>query len=247
LKKQLWRGSLNGSGWPLLPCPKCNGGDLRLLKETLKTEIPKYARSMDFDPNTPERFTMLLHCARAGCGEVVAVAGEVWTEPEANHENEIEWVRGYKPHYMRPAPPLIEVPKKTPTEVVKELKLSFELYWVDYNVCAARLRTSLERMMDHFGVTKTRIHKKDPNKPGKRRVLDLSARIDMFAKKVDTKQHRETLHALRTIGNLGVHSSKVTQAAMLDAYQLYERALEDLFKDRGESTKAIIKRLRAHR
>lgn len=77
---------------------------------------------------------------------------------------------------MRPAPPIIEVPKKTPAEVVKELKLSFELYWVNYNVCASRLRTSLEHMMDHFGVTKTRIHKKDPSKPGKRRVLDLSAR-----------------------------------------------------------------------
>jgi hypothetical protein len=149
---------------------------------------------------------------------------------------------------MRPAPPIIEIPKKTPAEVVKELKLSFELYWVDYSVCASRLRTSLERMMDHFGVVKTRIQEnKDLSKPGKRRVLDLSARIDKFAKKLGSTEHSETLHALRTIGNLGTHSSKVSQAAALDAYQLYEMALEDLFKDRGESAKDIIKRLKAHR
>lgn len=130
---------------------------------------------------------------------------------------------------------------------MKELKLSFELYWGDYSVCASRLRTSLERMMDHFGVAKTRIQKKDAAKDGKRRVLDLSARIDMFANKIGSKEHSETPHALRTIGNLGAHSSKVSQAAVLDAYQLCEMALEDLFKDRGESTKAIIKRLKAHR
>jgi uncharacterized protein DUF4145 len=102
--------------------------------------------------------------------------------------------------------------------------------------------------MDHFGVAKTRIQKdKDSTKPGRRRVLDLSARIDKMAKKIGTAEHSEILHALRTIGNLGTHSSKVNQSAVLDAYQLYEMALADLFKDRGESAKEIIKRLKAHR
>lgn len=248
MKKHLWKGALNKSGWPFLPCPKCAAGELRMLPETLKSQVPKYARSPDFDPNIPHRFTMILQCARSSCGETVAVAGEVWLDQEVTDENELEWVKTYKPYYMRPAPPLIEIPRKTPAEVVKELKLSFELYWTDYNVCASRLRTSLERMMDHFEVAKTRIQKdKDPNKPGKRRVLDLAARIDKFAKKIGTVEHSETLHALRTIGNLGTHSSKVTQAAMLDAYQLYEMALQDLFKDRGESAKDIIKRLKVHK
>src|SRR5665213_287837 len=149
---------------------------------------------------------------------------------------------------MRPAPPIIAIPKRLLTEVVKELRLSFELYWVDYSVCASRLRTSLERMMDHFSIAKTRIQKdKDVSKPGKRRALDLSARINMFAKKLGSTEHSDTLHALRTIGNLGTHSSKVSQAAMLDAYQLYEMALSDLFKDRDEAAKEIIKRLKAHR
>jgi hypothetical protein len=246
VKKSLWKGAINSVGWPFLPCPRCNG-NLRMMKDSLKSKIPRYARKDHFDPNTPDRFVMLLECANTACGEVVSVAGEVWPDQDVTPENELEWVPTYRPYYMRPAPPIIDIPKKTPAEVVKEVKLSFELYWTDYSVCASRLRTSLERIMDHFGVAKTRIQKKDVTKPGKRRVLDLSARIDLFGKKVGTTEHSETLHALRTIGNLGTHSSKVSQAAMLDAYQLYEMALADLFKDKGESAKDIIKRLKAHR
>jgi hypothetical protein len=246
LKKELWKNALNSSGWPFLPCPRCSG-DLRILKDSLRSHVVTYARSSDFDPNIPFRFVMLLQCAKSRCGEVVSVAGEVWYDQEVDQDHNLEWVKTYRPYYMRPAPPIISVPKKTPAEVVKELELSFGLYWSDYNVCASRLRTSLERVMDHFGVAKTRIQKKDITKPGKRRALDLSARIDMFAKKVGSTEHSETLHALRVIGNLGTHSSKVTQAAMLDAYQLYEMALGDLFKDRGESAKDIIRRLKKHR
>jgi hypothetical protein len=191
---------------------------------------------------------MLLVCAKTGCGETVAVAGEVIMEQQVDEEHDLNWVPTYQPAFMRPPPPIITIPSRTPADVVKELKLSFELYWVDYSVCASRLRTSLERMMDHFGVAKTRIQEnKDPNKPGKRRVLDLSARIDKWVKKIGPTEHSETLHALRTVGNLGTHSSKVTQAAMLDAYQLYELALEELFKDRGESAKDIIRRLKSHK
>jgi len=53
------------------------------------------------------------------------------------------------------------------------------------------------------------------------------------------------LHALRVVGNLGTHGEKMTRAKMLDAYQLYEMALNQIFEDKKESMKAIIKRLRA--
>jgi Domain of unknown function (DUF4145) len=247
LEKRLWKHALNTSGWPFLPCPRCTG-DLRILEGSLKSRVPRYWHSDHFDPNMPERFTMILQCVKSGCGEAVAVAGEVWADQDVTEENELEWVKTYKPFYMRPAPPIIGVPKRTPREVVTELNLSFELYWTDYSVCASRIRTSLDRLMDHFGVAKTRIQaNQNPAKPGKRRMLDLSARIDKFARKINSNEHSEMLHALRHIGNLGTHSSKVSQPAVLDAYQLYEMALDGLFKDKGESAKDIIKRLKKHR
>jgi Domain of unknown function (DUF4145) len=184
LKKALWKSALNKSGWPFLPCPKCEG-DLKILEGTLKSRVPRYADKHYFDPTVPERFVTMLVCAKPGCGEAVALAGEVHHEQSYDEEGNIEWLPTYQPSFMRPAPPVISVPKRTPAEVVRELKLSFELYWADYSVCAARMRTSLERLMDHFGVAKTRIQKdQNPAKPGKRRQLDLSARIDKMAKKI---------------------------------------------------------------
>lgn len=99
--------------------------------------------------------------------------------------------------------------------------------------------------MDHCKVASTRIAKPNPHKPGKRVPLDLSARIDKFAKKINTQKYSEMLHALRVVGNLGAHGAKVTRSRMLDAYQLYEIALNEIFEDKSQSSKAIIKRLKS--
>jgi hypothetical protein len=137
VRKELWKDALNKSGWPFLPCPRCNG-DLRISEGSLKTRIPRYARSDHFDPSAPERFSMILECAKPGCGEAVAVAGEVWLEQTHDEDGSSDWLPTYRPCFMRPAPPIIDVPKRTPAEVTKELGLSFELYWADYSVCASR-------------------------------------------------------------------------------------------------------------
>jgi Domain of unknown function (DUF4145) len=102
---------------------------------------------------------------------------------------------------------------------------------------------------DHFGVAKTRIQKDsaNPNNRGKRVPYDLSVRIDKLAKKVGTHDFSEILHALRKVGNVGAHGTKVTRAAMLDTYQLYELTLGKLFEDKNQTPKAIIKRLKAHK
>lgn len=186
---------------------------------------------------------MFLQCPNPGCGEIVCVAGDVETVPEHYEEGNSELVEYFIPSSMNPALPIITIPMRVPDVVVKEIKLAFRLYWVDYRVCASRLRTSLERLMDHFGVAKTRIHK-EGIKPGKRKPLDLAIRIDKLPKKIGTRDFTEILHALRVIGNLGTHGAKVTQAAMLDSFQLYEMALDKLFEDKNETAATIIKRLK---
>lgn len=188
---------------------------------------------------------MLLECST--CKEVVAVSGTATEVPEDINES-IEWFDYLEPQSMWPAPPIIAFHRSIPGEVKKEIKLAFQLFWVDYGVCASRLRTSLERLMDHFGVAKTRIRKdyKKPAAPGKRVPLELALRIDKLPKKIGTRDYSEILHALRTIGNLGVHGGKVSHAAILDAFKLYEMALDQLFEDKSETAKAIIKRLKTN-
>jgi hypothetical protein len=252
MKKNLWRSYISPSHIPKFPCPKCAVGQLRLTKNNLHKLRPKYVtfEVYEEDPsNAPERFVMFLECADLSCGEVIAVAGEVSTVPAEDQLGNPEWQEYLEPVSMTPPPPIIEIPPTLPDAVFRELNQAFLMYWADYRICASKLRTSLERLMDHFGVAKFRIQKdvRKPTAPGKRKVLDLSARIDKLPKKIGTTDFSETLHALRVIGNLGTHGAKVPKEAMLDAFQLYEMALAKLFEDKSQNAKAIIKRLRAHK
>jgi hypothetical protein len=196
----------------------------------------------------PHRFVMLLECERMACREIVSVAGEVFdVEMNDTSSDRCEVFEVLHPIFRRPAPPIIDLPQRVPAQVRKEIELAFQVFWTDYRVCASRLRTSLERLMDHFGVAKTRIQKNSakPTEAGRRKVLDLSARIDKLPSKIGTHDYGEILHALRFIGNLGTHGDKVSRSAMLDAFRLYEIALGELFEDKSESAKAIIKRLKS--
>lgn len=243
MRKRLWRGHFTKRFIPKYPCPRCHAGTLGLIKGSLQQAAPTYATA-EIPDAVPERFVLLLQCSDQICGEIVSVAGNVQTVPEGNEDGGYEWFEYFEPSFMKPAPPIISIPFFVPDAVKREIELSFQLYWVDYRVCASRLRTSLERLMDHFGVPKTRLRKSDaPGKRGKRVPLDLSSRIDKLPKHGFSK----ILHALRGIGNIGAHGAPVTQAVMLDTYQLYEIALTDLFRDESQTADAIIRRLKAHK
>ncbi len=190
---------------------------------------------------------MLLDCNNRACGEVVAICGDVYDTMQEDVEGAPTPVEEYDPVSMWPAPPIFELNKRIPEPVVNETDLSFQLYWADPGVAASRLRTSMERLMDHFKVAKYRISRPNPNRRGKRVPLDLSARIDKFGKKINTQAYSEMLHALRVVGNLGAHGEKVTRSKMLDAYQLYEMALNQIFEDKKQTAKAIIKRLNSRK
>lgn len=144
---------------------------------------------------------------------------------------------------MWPAPPIINV-KLVPKELKSELEMSFAFYWCDRGASASRMRTSLERLMDHFKVPATTMV---TDKSGKRhrKRLDLSSRIDKFAKKIGSTRYSDLLHALRVVGNVGTHGNKiVSRTDMLDAFKAYEYALEKLFEDKKESIEAIVTRLK---
>ncbi|WP_028136395.1 DUF4145 domain-containing protein [Bradyrhizobium japonicum] len=162
--------------------------------------------------------------------------------PEQMNDDSVEWFEYLEPENMWPAPPIISV-EQLPKEVRAELQKSFGFYWNDAGACASRMRTSLERLMDHFKVRTITVA---TDKTGRkyRKRLDLSSRIDKFAAKIRSREYSDMLHALRVVGNVGTHGTKtVTKANLLDAYRLYEHALERLFEDKAESIKEIIKRL----
>lgn len=252
LDKSIWVRTFSSSDVPAYPCPSCQKTSLSLDEKTLlisETAKSKAAQKHEaWDPEwTEQRFICLLQCSSAKCGEIVAVSGRISVEPNYGDDDEMgEYYEGMlEPRSMYPAPHIITLPTNLPRAVTEELELAFQFYWGDYGACATKIRTSLERLMDHFKVAKVKIAK-DPKKlssAGKMRPLDLSARIDRFISATGALVHKEHLHALRIIGNLGTHKNSLTRTEMLEAFEIYEHALEELIGKKSSQIAKLAKRL----
>jgi hypothetical protein len=139
-----------------------------------------------------------------------------------------------RPHSVYPGLPIIALPSEVPLEVQGETEAAFQLFWSDLGASASRLRTSVERVLDHFKIPRT--------KAGGG-YLTLNDRIKEF-KKIDPA-HADTFDALRHVGNVGTHLDELKREALLDAYEIYEDALNELFSKKKHKAKiaALTKKL----
>lgn len=252
IDKSTWFRAFSRSEIPAFPCPRCHKTTLVLDKKTLtveETEKSKAARKHnDWEPEwVEERFICLFRCSSAKCGEIVAVSGKVSVEPNFDDDDEVGWnyEQMLAPRSMYPAPPIIALPTGIPRDVKRELELAFQFYWGDYGACATKIRTSVERLMDHFKVAKFRVAKnpKKPNSPGRMKPLDLSARIDKFISTTGAVIHKDHLHALRIVGNLGTHKNALARTEILEAFEIYEHALEELIGKKSAQIGKLAKKL----
>lgn len=104
---------------------------------------------------------LFLRCKAIGCGEIVTVSGETSVEPQYDDDGDWGYVGMLRPRSMYPAPNIIKVPEETRHPVLTELSHAYQLFWADYDSCATKIRTSVERLMDHFKVAKFRRAKKN--------------------------------------------------------------------------------------
>lgn len=249
--KSTWLATFSRTEVPAFPCPRCRKSTLRLDADTLTTEETHYSKANQkheaWDPEwTEERFIAFLRCTATKCGEIVSVSGKISVEPNFDDEEDGWNYEGMlQPKSMYPPPPIISFPADLPGTAALELKLAFQFFWGDYGACATKIRTSVERLMDHFKVAKFRIAKnpKKPSAPGKLRPLDLSARIDKFIAATGAVVHKDHLHALRVVGNLGTHNNVLSRTEILEAFEVYEHALEELIGKKSTQIGKLAKRL----
>ncbi|MCK1404905.1 DUF4145 domain-containing protein [Bradyrhizobium sp. 76] len=218
--RTLWHASFLPTEIPHFPCPRCSKPFLGIVKDTLHIEETRSSKnnkkSPEWEPEwSDEKFVCLLSCSK--CGDIVAVSGRISVEPNYDDDGDWQFAGFLEPMSMYPAPHIITLPQKLPSEVRSEMELAFQLFWSDFGACATKIRTSVERLMDHFKVARFR-RAKDPKKPaapGKLKPLDLSSRIDKFISTTGAIVHKEHLHALRIAGNLGTHNNTLTRTEML--------------------------------
>lgn len=229
MNRDLWSRAFNKL--PQWVCPHCHQGRLQPLKNYPHVEETEYSKAEQKLPEsepdwTMERFVALLKCDVDYCGEVVAVGGNRQAEMYQDYEGrEQHWESVLVPLFVRPSPHIIAVSDKLSDPCKMHLKKAFELYWLDKAACANRLRIFVERLMDDFEVTKSKILEN-----GKPHALNLFERIQAFD---EVKPgHGAALNALRHVGNYGSHEGQAEESALLDCFELLEDALAELIDEK---------------
>jgi len=242
LARELWRGEYSETDFPSLPCPSCATGHVSIVPETLVVKEPDWSTEQHshdaWDPDwISQRFVAILKCSHKSCGDIVAVSGTAHYTEIMEDDHQLKYIRILVPQGMSPAPQIILIPTETPNQVEMDLRKSFQLYWSDLSASANRLRISVEALLTHLKIPRyTRI-------AGELVPLSLNNRIDKF--KTKDVELKDTLHALRMVGNVGSHDSDIlTREALLDGFEIYEDALANLYGKRAARMKAIRKKIK---
>jgi hypothetical protein len=246
VNRAFWKRTFSEKAFPSLPCPSCETGKVKLAAEHIHILEPSWSISQrsseDWEPDWDrQRFSARLVCDEAACGEIVMVAGDTvnvsvyMNGSDGGYEG---W--GYE-YVLRiqtvfPAPPLFPISVNYPLRVSEKLRLAFQLFWTDIPSCVAMLRTSVELMLDEQGVPREQVNSK-----GKTERMDLFTRIDAYGAKFTATDVKGHLNALRLIGNLGTHGSKISEDALFDAADVFEDVLLDIYEKK--SIKAKVKKI----
>lgn len=246
LDRNIWSGSYERSAFPKYNCPRCERGRLIGDISDLSMKEPAFSKALSKEPDwepdwDTERFSLTLTCDNPGCGEIALAIGD--TNVIEYYDDEYDaWgmISLLRPRSIFPAPKIIQVDEEVPENIKRELFKAFELFWVDFNACANRLRVSVELLLNHLKVPTAGV-----DKHGKTRNLDLNGRISVFEQ--TTPEHAPTLTALRMIGNLGSHGSEVDREPLLDAFEIYEYSLSELCGQRKARIDQLRKKLIANK
>jgi Domain of unknown function (DUF4145) len=224
---------------PAWPCPTCRQGTLRNLKDK-ENPIRYWPNSgvvHGIDEGAVERwdvsgvFSATLRCSSYQCQQGVAVIGDYSTNLISTDPWEVE--RKHDIRDIHPALLLIDMPEATPSRIKKVLNRSFPLYWRDPEACAGKLRTALERIVDHVS---------PPKKPGGKSI-PLGVRMNNL--KASHPELFEAFDVLRAMGNDGAHGDAIDRDRLLSAYELFEIELRQLFTDDAVRRRTLIDKLRA--
>lgn len=246
MNRKLWIGSFSPKKPPKYPCPSCDTGTLALVEGATHVDEPAYSKSEHshdaWDPDwIVERFSMMMKCNDKDCGEVITVAGDTSVlelHEEGPEGYEVSYVTAFRPKSIYPGPPLISTPDDAPEAVLEPLDVAFGLFWIDQGAAAARIRVSLERLLDDKLVPTESVNDK-----GDIQALNLNSRIQVFEK--TNPSEGQTFHALRMVGNLGAHGEAVSSERVLDVLELYEDALEKLYSQKEKKLKEIKEKILA--
>lgn len=243
MDKRLWKRTYKDI--PRFPCPRCGEGRLVQKKGyEIKQYEPNWVTSELDDAGlrgemSSGRFAGLLRCDVSSYDETVAVCGDYTSKSEAYfHQMSGEWDAETETEYtitrLTPMPQMITIPEKLSGECRDQIDGACELYFVNSGACANKLRVAVERLLDHLSVPT-----KGPGNKGQIVEWKLFHRIDELDK--IKPGHKDTLDALRHVGNVGSHEGDADFDTVTKCFELLELALEDLIEGKRAELIATAK------
>ena len=240
-RRNLWQTGFEASSVPKYPCPSCAEGRLIVDASASFLEEPRFSTIAqgheDWEPDwITERFSERLRCDNEQCGEIAMMVGETHLIESFDEEYGNGLIGILTPRAFFPAPPMIDLPEQASSRVISEIKSAFALFWMDVGSAGNRLRTSLEYVLDDLKVPRENMS--EDSKPV---YLNLNGRINLIAETVP--EQAKTFHALRMVGNLGSHTAQLSTEAFLDALELYEDAMSELYGKRKNYLDALKEKI----
>lgn len=226
-------------------CPTCGKGILQIKEESFTKEELRRSREDHFheawEPEWIEYiYTCILVCSNDKCKEVVANSGtgsvdydliaDEYSEPNQVH------VEFFLPRYFEPHLKLIHIPDNCPESVSSPLNESFKLFFTSPSAASNNVRIAIEELLTELKV------KRFTKSNGKRRFISLHQRIELLPEKY--AQFKDIILAIKWLGNAGSHGhGEVTMDDVLDAYELTEHILGEVYESKVKKLKAIAKKV----
>lgn len=226
-------------------CPRCKKGFLQFVEGTLHVEERKNSKDAHtheaWDPDWIEYiYSGLLRCGNDACKECVANSGigGVGIDYEIGEDGQPEqtWEDFFTPKYFEPPLHLINIPEKCPESVANPLNESFRLFFCSPSAASNNVRIALEALLTELGVKRFNV------KNGKRIFLNLHSRISLLPSKYS--ELGDLLLAIKWLGNAGSHAnSQVSIDDVMDAYELVDHVLQELYTQKAKKAKALAKQI----
>ena len=240
INREFWLRPFSEDYFPNWICPRCETGVLRPIEKTflyeesgdVAAERLRHGEYFNYDVYT-FRYSVLLKCNNSNCQERVSSCGQGYVQEDFVAENgklvfdqeggpRTDMKELFIPEYFYPLINIFSVPKKCPEEVTNEIKSSFKLFFADPPASANYIRKAIEAIL-----TDKKVKRVIVNHKGKKVPVNLHNRIVEFEK--SKPDIAKKLFAIKWLGNEGSHTGKMTSEDVLDAYEILEVVIEELY------------------
>lgn len=240
-----WIGPFDLEDLPHWRCPRCKKGLLRriktkIIREHTSTSL-KNSSSPDWEPTwSEERYSFLLRCSTKKCAESVLGLGKLTLEESYDEDDHSQrYVEKLKPIFLYPPPAIFKTPKNCPPDFRRNLQATFGLFWCCPNAAGNKIRNCVDLLLDYKRVNKT------DGTGTKGKKLTLHKRL--FLLKNKDKWLRESLLAIKWLGNVGSHDHGLSQKDLLNGLKIFELVVEEVFEKRTEKIESLTRRINRRR